>query len=310
MDKPRKPYGEMSLLVFQNRFPTEEACWDHLARLRWPKAVECPGCGGKKVGFIKTRRLMECRGCGRQKSATAGTIFHKSHLPLRQWFWAIYLMGTTPKGVSMRYLQKHLGIKNYRTAWLMGHKIRHAMVQREGLYRLKGTVQVDEIKLGRQNHAARRKRREDRHTKFLMGVQEGDTKNYPRFVSFEQLETAFKDEVLPALEKRVAKGSRLKSDGAGAFRQAEKRGYAVAQVPMTKEPDKAKEHLKWIHWLSSNLKLGLASTYHGCSPKYRKAYLAEFAYRFNRRYWPHQAFDRLLFACIQGKQITLSALTT
>ena len=141
-----------------------------------------------------------------------------------------------------------------------------------------------------------------------MGVQEGVTKDYPRFVSFEQLASGFKEEILPALEKRIAKGSTLKSDAAGAFAQAEKKGYTVHQVPFSREPDKAKEHLKWIHWLSVNLKRELVSTYHGCFPKYRKAYLAEFAYRFNRRYWPYQVFDRLLVACIQGKQISLKKL--
>ena len=218
------------------------------------------------------------------------------------------MMATTPKGVSMRYLQEQLGIKSYRTAWLLGHKIRRAMIQREGLYQLKGKVQVDQIKIGTQSLENRRKIREDRHSQFLMSVQEGVTKDYPRFVSFEELATGFKKDVLPALEKRVAKGSTLKTDAAGVFGQAKKKGYEVEQSSFSKEPDKTKEHLKWVHWLSSNLKLGLASTYHGCFPKYRKAYLAEFAYRFNRRYWPYQVFDRLLVACIQAKSATLKVI--
>jgi len=304
MDK--NPYGELSLLDFQKRFPTEVSCWDYVAKMRWPKGLECPTCHGKKTGFIKTRRLLECRSCGRQTSITAGTIFHKSRMPLRKWFWAIFLMATSSKGVSMCNLQKHLRIKSYRAAWLMGHKIRRAMIEREGLYKLKGKVQVDEITVGTQTYEDRLKRREDRHAHFLMGVQEGKTKDYPRFVSFEQLEAAFNKEMLPLLDKRIAKGSKLKTDAASVFEQAA--GYKVEQVPFSTEPEKAKKHLKWIHWLSSNLKRGLTSTYHGCFPKYRKAYLAEFAYRFNRRYWPHQAFDRLLYACLQTKQITLAEL--
>jgi transposase-like protein len=199
---PKEPYDEMSLLDFQKRFPDEDRCWEYVVRLRWPKGNPCPGCH-RAMGFVATRRLFQCNPCGKQISATAGTVFHKSRIPLQKWFWAIYLMGTTSKGVSMRYLQKHLRIKNYKTMWLLGHKIRQAMVQREELYRLRGTVQVDEVKLGRQNWDDRRKRREERHTKFLMGVQEGMTHDYPRFVTFEQLETAFKEEVLPALEKRI-----------------------------------------------------------------------------------------------------------
>jgi transposase-like protein len=308
MVSTKEPYDELNLLNFFKRFPDEGSCWTELVRIRWPKGKACPRCG-QAMGFVQTRRLFQCRRCRKQISATAGTMFHQSHLPLQKWFWAIFMMATSPKGVSMRYLQKQLGIKNYRTAWLLGHKIRHAMIQREGRYQLKGKVQVDQIKIGIQTLENRRKIREDRHTQFLMGVQEGASTGYPRFVSFEQLASGFKEEILPALEKRVVKGSTLKSDAAGAFEQAEKKGYNVHQVPFSKEPDKAKEHLKWIHWLSVNLKRGLASTYHGCFPKYRKAYLAEFAYRFNRRYWPHQVFDRLLVACIQGKSATLKEIT-
>lgn len=298
----------MSLLDFQNRFPNEQSCWDYLVKMRWPKGCRCPKHPKAKVHFTPSTERFECYECGWQTSATAGTIFHKSHIPLRKWFWAIFLMGTTPKGVSMCYLQKQLGIKSYRAVWLMGHKIRHAMVQREGLYQLKGKVQVDQIKIGRQSLENRRKIRRVLPAQFLMGIQEGSSTGYPRFVSFEQLASGFKEEILPALEKRIAKGSHLKSDGAAAFKQAETKGYQVEQVPFKKEPDRAKEHLKWIHWLSTNLKLRLASTYHGCWPKYRKAYLAEFAYRFNRRYWTHQAFDRLLLAGLNTPQKTLQAL--
>ena len=294
---------------FQKRFPDETRCWTELVRLRWPKGKVCPGCR-RSMGFIQTRRIFQCSACRKQVSATAGTLFHKSRIPLDKWFWAIFLMASSSKGVSMRNLQKHLGIKSYRAVWLMGHKIRHAMREREGLYQLKGKVQVDEFSLGSQNYDNRRKIREDRRSRFLIGVQEGLNKDYPRFVSFEQLASSFKEDILPALEKQLAKGSKLKTDAAQVFGGATRRkGYKVKQIPFATEPDKAKEHLKWVHWLVSNLKRGLVSTYHGCFPKYRKAYLAEFAYRFNRRYWPHQAFDRLLAACIQTPTITENALT-
>lgn len=297
-------------MEFQNRFPSEQRCWEYVIKMRWPQGCRCPKHPKAKVHFKPSTKLFECYECGWQTSATAGTIFHKSRIPLGKWFWSIFLMATSSKGVSMRNLQKHLRIKNYRTVWLMGHKIRHAMIQREGLYKLKGKVQVDPIKIGTQSLENRRKIREDRHTQFLMGIQEGSTKDYPRFVSFEQLASSFKEEILPALEKRIAKGSTLKTDAAGAFEHVKKEGYDVHQISFSKEPDKAKEHLKWIHWVSSNMKRGLVSTYHGCFPRYRKAYLAAFSYRFNRRYWPHQAFDRLLFACLSAPKKTLRDLTT
>src|SRR5919108_5859533 len=149
MAEKKEPYSDLGLLDFQKRFPDEASCWAELVRIRWPKGRKCPTCH-RSMGFVQTRRLFQCGACRQQTTATAGTMFQNSHLPLHKWFWAIYLMATSPKGVSMRYLQKHLGIKSYRAAWLMGHKIRHAMMQREDLYKLRGTVQVDDLQVGYQ----------------------------------------------------------------------------------------------------------------------------------------------------------------
>lgn len=298
----KEPYQGMSLLDFQKRFPDEARCWSELVRLRWPKGKACPGCR-RSMGFIQTRRVFQCNRCRIQVSATAGTVFHKSRIPLDKWFWAIFLMATSSKGISMRNLQKHLGIKSYRAVWLLGHKIRHAMSLREGLYKVKGRVQADEIKIGTQSYENRRKLRHDKHSRFLIAVQEG-LKGNSRFVTFEELESHFKEDLLSKIEKRVEKGSTLKTDGNQSYAAAKPLGYEVDPVAFDRNPEKAKAHLKGAYWLTSNLKRGLVSTYHGCFPKYRKAYLAEFAYRFNRRHWPHEAFDRLLVACIQNPTIT------
>lgn len=74
------------------------------------------------------------------------------------------------------------------------------------------------------------------------------------------------------------------------------------------DPEKAKAHLKWVKTLTSNLKRFLLSTYHGVYPKYRNAYLAESAYRFNRRYWLYESFDQLLYACVNAEVFTLREL--
>ena len=75
-----------------------------------------------------------------------------------------------------------------------------------------------------------------------------------------------------------------KTDGAGPYVKAKDKGYKNDRVVALKEPDKAHEHLKWINLITSNLKRYLLSTHHGVFPKYRKAFLVEFAYRFNRRF--------------------------
>lgn len=314
-DPKRKPYGDVSLMEFQVWFPNENACWEHLAKLRWPEKRRCPGCQGERWGLVKTRKLYECRKCWKQMSVTAGTIFHKSRIPLQKWFWAIYFMATSKKGVSALHLQRQLGLGSYRTAWLMMHKIRRAMVEREELYTLKGKVQMDETGVGGKASWNKLKRLGENASPFKnripfwMAVEEY-AHGGPRFIRAEALEDITGEEIVPVIEKYVQKGSILKSDGASVYRQAAKQhGYGIEQSSYSQRPGATRRHLKWVNIVTSNFKRYLLSTYHNTSRKYAKVYGAEFAYRFNRRNWPHQAFDRLLFACAQVGPKTLSELS-
>jgi len=297
----------MSLLDFQDKFPTEQICWDYLVNMRWPDGINCSSCDKSKLDFIKTRKIFECRRCRKQIYATADTIFHRSRVPLRKWFWAIFLMATSKKGVSMLYLQKQLGIGSYRTAWLMCHKIRQAMLQRNDNYTLGGVVEADEIFIGGQQSLEDRRKVGSNKTPFLIAVEE-NSDGGPRFLSFEELETIYEEHLVPAIKKTIRAGSTIKSDGDGVYVKASKEGYEHQRRVARKEPEETYEHLKWINTITSNLKRYLLSTHHGVFPKYRKAFLAEFAYRFNRRYWTYQAFDRLLYACISAHPVPLPVL--
>lgn len=145
--KRAKRKGMMTIEGFRQRFGDEEQCWEHLTRLRWPRGSVCPRCGGGSRGFMKARRLHECRQCGYQGMVTAGTIFHKTRMPLKAWFWAIYRMSQGKKGVSALQLSKEIGV-SYPTAWLMAHNIRKAMADREQGRKLRGLVEVDEGYVG------------------------------------------------------------------------------------------------------------------------------------------------------------------
>lgn len=307
-EKELKPYSQMSLLDFQERFPTERACWEYLVKMRWPEGAVCSECTGSKMDLIQSRNVYECRDCRRQRSVTSGTIFHKSRIPLRKWFWAIFLMATSKKGISMLYLQGQLGIRSYRSAWMMGHKIRHAMIEREELYTLTGTVQTDEIFIGGKQTRENRKKLGKNKTPFLMMVSESSDGKKPRFLKLEELEDITNQFVIPAIQLGVEPGSLLKTDGAMTYVAAKYLGYGLSQSSYNQSPEATAEHLKWLNMLTSNLKRFLISTYHGVFPQYRQAYLAEFAYRFNRRYWPDQAFDRLLYAALHAEPKTLPEL--
>jgi hypothetical protein len=255
-------YTEMSLLEFQGKFPAEQVCLDYLIKMKWPEGVKCPSCEDSKLDYIKSRKAFECRYCRKQAYVTAGTIFDKSRVPLRKWFWAIFLMATSKKGVSMLYLQKQPALGSYRTAWLMGHKIRQAMIQRNDLYTLSGTVEADEIFIGGKQSLDNRRKSGSNKTPFLTGVQE-NADGGPRFLSFEELETIYEQHVVPAVKKHIEAGSAIKSDSDGAYVKAAKEGYEHERSVAMKEPEQTHEHLKWINTITSDLKRYLLSTHHG-----------------------------------------------
>ena len=136
-----------SLPEFEARFPDEAACARWLLAKRWPDGFRCPACGHDKGWELGRERLtLQCAACERQVSVTAGTALHGSHLGLRTWFLAAWLVATHKNGMSARQLWRQLGLGSYKTAWLLLRKLRRAMVDpdREPLA---GPVEVDATSL-------------------------------------------------------------------------------------------------------------------------------------------------------------------
>ena len=116
----------MNLVELIDRYNSDDTCRAALERLRWPAGVACLRCGDMDVNDLGKHNRWECRSCHYQFSVTAGTIMHDSHLPLRKWFLAIYLMCESKKGMSANQLKRTLGV-SYKTAWYLCHRIREAM---------------------------------------------------------------------------------------------------------------------------------------------------------------------------------------
>src|ERR1019366_6051673 len=154
----------ISLIGIYKTFGSTEACLAYLEAARWPEGVRCLLCGTDKVSKFVTnetereitddqgsvgkthrvpaRHLYQCNEgtCRFQFSATSGTIFDKSHLPLPVWFQAVALIINAKKSLSAKQMERDLGV-NYRTAWFLNHRIREAMQGELGLFG--GTVEVD-----------------------------------------------------------------------------------------------------------------------------------------------------------------------
>ena len=134
----------MSRAAFEARFPDEASCARHLAAKRWPDGFVCPACGHDRGWGLKRRRASwECAACGKETSVTAGTIMHRSHLPLKTWFMAVHIVTSHSNGISALQLQAQLGLGSYKSAWLLLHKLRRAMVDPDRSL-LEDLVEIDE----------------------------------------------------------------------------------------------------------------------------------------------------------------------
>jgi transposase-like protein len=137
-----------NLLDLVDKYNSDEKCRELLEKLRWPGGIACLRCGSLSVSELTKRPAYDCNECRYQFSVTAGTIMHDSHLPLRKWLLAIYLMCESKKGISANQLKRTLGVA-YKTAWYLCHRIREAMgndpLDGPTLF---GVVEVDETLIG------------------------------------------------------------------------------------------------------------------------------------------------------------------
>ena len=143
-----RPDFPKTLREFQRTFADEAACAHYLAACRWPDGFRCPRCGRSRAYVLTSARRWQCAApiCRYQTSLTSATVLHRSKTPLTTWFWAAYLMTTDKRGVSALLLQRQLDV-SYKTAWLLLHKLRRAMVAPER-EKLRGVVEMDETWVG------------------------------------------------------------------------------------------------------------------------------------------------------------------
>lgn len=136
----------IDLITLMDKFHSEERCREYLEELRWPDGIHCPRCACTTISRIKSRNQFDCDACRYQFSVKSGTILHDSHLPLRKWFAAVYLMCESRKGISANQLKRTLKVA-YKTAWYLCHRIRAAVADAD-TSPLDGVIEVDETYIG------------------------------------------------------------------------------------------------------------------------------------------------------------------
>ncbi len=205
----------------------------------------------------------------------------------------------------MQSLQRMLGISSYQTVWTMGHKIRKAMADRDAQYQLAGLVEMDETFLGPHKPGARGRGAKGKANVVVATESHGD---HPGFAVMKHIPAVSSKEILDLSRNKVAPTTKIKTDGLHAYRALASHGYVHEPYVVSKNKEALKE-LRWVHVLAANLKGNIRGVYHGVSQKHLDRYLAEFSYRFNRRYWDSQLFNRAVVACVSTSTVTFAELS-
>jgi transposase-like protein len=304
----------MKLIDVTRQFKSDEDCLSYIEKMRWPNGeVACVHCGEigrvstitrQKAGDNKRTRIFQCLACGKQFSATSGTIFNDTHLPLTKWFLAIAMICEGKKGMSACQLQRHLGV-NYRTAWHLAHRIREAM--QDGVSLLTGVVEVDETYVGGK---VKRKGKpfvqKDKKDVVLGMIERGGklklvpVKDSKRVI----LEPVIRQHVSPDATFQTDESSMYYIIGKSLFPGRHRtinhiRSYGHGDI-----------HTNTIENAFSLLKRGIYGTFHKVSTKHLGRYCNEFSYRFNRRGEQLAMFDVTLKNLTRGEVLSYKKLTS
>jgi len=319
-----------SLPDFQRMFPDDAACASYLEAVRWRGGFACPKCGvvAEPFRFATRSAVLRCRSCRADTSLTAGTIMQRTHSPLSTWFWGAYLMTTQTPGESATQFQRQLGLTRYETAFQILHKLRAGMV-RTNADRIGGRdtdLEMDECLIG----GATRGEGRGRHHKVYVigavevrerppvadGVEPSKSKmrragKYAGRLRLRVLKDRTSEQLLGFARDSVEQGTRVTTDDYGGYDRLDiECGLKHTAFAERGDPEVAEKNLPLIHLVFSNLKAWLLGTHHAVSDRHLQAYLNEFTFRFNRRFYPFNAFRSLLGLGVVAEAPTYDALYT
>lgn len=293
----------MNLVDLIDRYSDDSTCREYLEELRWPHGVRCPRCDCDSISRIHDRDQFDCNSCRYRFSVTAGTLFHDSHLPLRKWFLAIYLVGESKKGISSKQLQRMLKV-SYKTAWYLQHRIRDAMGDDEQPL-LRGIVEMDETYFGgRRKGQIGRPGAKDLTKAMVVGAVERGGE-----IRLKVLPNAKKATLHEFAHDHIA-------PEAEAIYTDEWPGYAGLGDADTRHETVKHGIEEWARGdVSTNavenvwslFKRSILGSYHKVSVKHLPAYIDEMEFRFNGRDNPYLFRDTLL-VMLTGDALPYKAL--
>ena len=295
--------NSMSFQEFCDLYPTEEACREKLFGMRWPEGFTCPKCGSKEYGYHSTKRVYQCKDkyCRQQTSLTAGTVMEHTRLPVKIWFWAIFLMATDKRGSSATHLSVVLKIR-YKSAWLLLQKLRSAMGHREARYLLDGIVEFDDTYFGGPGKGGKRGRGTSK-TKVMAALSK-DGNGKPKYLKMRVVPNLKGKTAGSFAGSAIAENSVIETDALASYRKplSEKFNHRWQVY------DADSKMLVWLHTVISNAKAFVQGTFHGLDELHLQRYLDEFCWRFNRRHRTDRIFFDLLRSVVSAPKATYADL--
>jgi transposase-like protein len=315
---------DLTLDQINQHFNTDEKARAYLEQVRWPNGVVCPHCKNadqKRIWEIKANEsakiragLYQCAACKKQFTVTVGTIFEDSHIPLRKWLIAWYLLCSSKKGISSLQIQRNLWGENengkpkgsYRTALFMMHRIRYALAHPAFTKQLSGVIEMDETYIGGR-HKGHGRGPHSGNKICVVSLVERGVKGRSMVMDRVTSENLNK-----AIREHVEVGSIVCTDDFRAYERIPKIfthksvKHGVGEY-VRKEGD-FKVHTQSVESKFSLLKRGIVGTFHQVSKKHLPLYLAEFDHRFNHRDITDGERTIAALKCAEGKRLTLKPL--
>ena len=298
-------------IISQPFFHNEEAAYEFIEARLWSAGPVCPHCGvighaGKLSGASTRIGVWKCYDCRKPFTVKVGTIFEKSHIPMRLWLQAIFLIASSKKGISTNQLHRTLGI-SLKSAWFMSHRIREAMKDTVGALfgQGGGSVEVDETFIGKNEKEMGKGG--TRHKQKVLSLVDRNTRQ-ARSIVVDDLKS---DTLFPLLMNNMAREAHLLTDDA---RYHERAGRFFASHRTTNhrlgeyvDPTDRTNHTNTVEGFFSVFKRGMKGVYQHCGHNHLNRYVTEFDFRYNNRKAlginDFQRAETLLLG-VRGKRLT------